>query len=42
MSNFWGIYEVDFPEDAHAIGSRGIPASLWSLSRFYLYFINKK
>jgi len=23
-SNFWGIYEVDFPEDAHTIGSRGI------------------
>jgi len=30
--NFWGIYEKDFPEAAHAIGSRGFRFSLWSLS----------
>jgi hypothetical protein len=37
-SNFWGIYALDFPEDAQAIGSKGILNILWSLSS--LPFLN--
>jgi len=31
-SNFWGIYEVGFPEGSHMKAPRGCRVSLWGLS----------
>jgi hypothetical protein len=35
--NFWGIYEMDFPEGSNVKAPRGFRYSLWSLFLIFFY-----